>query len=218
MDTNPPILNVNNGTGDDTDGQGDHSTGGNDTVSDGFPPCFTMKGYAMWWLPYANGILFLYSLCMYIWFACYVPIKANNLISQTYSFLWISNMFMLFMASFASYFSLFRQFWYSGGIMIIVLMIFNVITVIYGSMILVYNKTFDLRTMKEFKNESFISIRKFQDSIDNCMTAMITCSIFTLVVSGIAYFNCYHSTEISRFQMYIKVPDYAEVENAFGSF
>ena len=72
MDPNPPILNVNPGTGDDFDtgdhnyhnnngDKGDTNDGGSTDINDGFPPCFRMKGYGwMGWLPLVNSLILLF--------------------------------------------------------------------------------------------------------------------------------------------------------------
>ena len=49
------------------------------------------------------------------------------------------------------------------------------------------------------------------------MIAMITIGVTTLVSTGIVFFNCYQSTEITRLQTYIRLPDHAELDTAFGS-
>ena len=148
-DTNPPILNVNNGTGDEIEGDhdyGDPNTAHNNTsTGDGYPPCFTMKGFSMSWLPFANSFILIASLISYFFFVANIHPLAENLIGQNYSVLWGIHIFLLIIATLGSYFSpTVRSFWYGGGIMFIVLIVLSVINTIYACMLLVYNYKYDI--------------------------------------------------------------------------
>ena len=89
---------------------------------------------------------------------------------------------------------------------------------IQGIMLLNYNNTYDIRTLDKYKKEiTDKTAKETQKTIYWCMIAMIGIGITTIISTGIAFFNCYQSTEITRLQTYIRLPDHAELETAFGS-
>ena len=235
---NPPILNVNPGTGDDFDtgdhnyhnnnvDNGDTNTGDNNNQStdiyDGYPPCFKMKGYAwMGWLPGVNSVLFFLSLACFIIFVRYVPPEAKDLIGQFYFFTWILHLCLQFCSGVGSelvpgWKESIRRVWYVDGTASFILLILSIIITIQGIILLNYNKTYDIRNLKKYKEETDKKAKEIQSYVHICMIVMITIGVTTFVSTGIAFFNCYQSTEITRLQTYIRLPEHAELENAFGS-
>jgi len=232
---NPPILNVNPGTGDDFDtgdhnyhnthgDNGDTNTGENSTdLDDGFPPCFRMKGYGwMGWLPLVNSLIFVGSLIAFIIFWRSVPPHAKDLIGISYLVTWGLHLCLLFFSGVGSKYlpgvnKSIREVWYVDGTASFILLILSLIMTIQGIMLLNYNNTYDIKTLDKYKNEEDKTAKETQKTIHLCMIAMITIGVTTLVSTGIAFFNCYQSTEITRLQTYIRLPEHAELENAFGS-
>ena len=235
---NPPILNVNPGTGDDFDtgdhnyhnnnvDNGDTNTGDNNNQStdiyDGYPPCFKMKGYAfMGWLPGVNSVIFLLSFAFFLIFCYIVPPQAKDLIGQFYFVTWILHICLLFCSGIGSALFTFwdksiRRTWYVDGTASFILLILSIVITIQGIILLNYNKTYDIRNLKKYKEETDKKAKEIQSYVHICMIVMITIGVTTFVSTGIAFFNCYQSTEITRLQTYIRLPDHAELETAFGS-
>ena len=222
MDT--PTLNVNmpehyDGdfeSGPDNGGSGD--VNGNDMADDGYPPCFKMQGYEFLGLtPYINFFAFVVLGIFWFDFWRLTNPTFQNLVLIIYLLLWSIYLFLLLLCSVGSYFLVIRTFWYDSGTMSVVLIVFGLCLVVLSIALYNYNNTFDVRNSKKYKDEpNDKTIKELQEGIADCMISMGIICGYICIYNFAIYFMCYQTTEISRYQLYIKKPAHVELENAFG--